>query len=62
MSIQFEDKSQPVVDGDQFLVGQTSYELAEPFVCDGGRLLDQDLGLLVINCDRRTKDTWWRGT
>jgi hypothetical protein len=60
MSIEFEDESQPLVDGDKFLVGDTSDEFAEPLVCNGGGLLDQDLGLLVIDCDRRTKDTWWR--
>jgi hypothetical protein len=29
MSIEFEYKSQPVVDGDKFLVGDTSDELAD---------------------------------
>ncbi len=62
MSIQFENKSQPVFDSDKFLVGDASDELAEPFGCNGGGLLDQDLGLLVVDRDRRTKDSWWRRT
>ncbi len=60
MSIQFEDKSQRVVESDEFPVGDTSDELAEPLVSNSGGLLDQDLGFLVIDCDCRTKDTWWR--
>ena len=60
MSIQFVDKSQPVVESNKFLVGDTSDELAEPLVSNSGGLLDQDLGLFVIDCNRWTKDTWWR--
>ena len=49
MSIEFEDKSQRVVDGDKFLVGETCNELAQPFGHNGEGVLDQGLGLLVIN-------------
>ncbi len=58
MSIQCQGQSQPVVDSDKFLVGDTSDKLAESFRCNGGGLLYQDLGLLLVDCDRRTKNAW----
>lgn len=45
---QLDVKLQPVGDGDSFLVSDTCDELVEPFACDGGNLLDKDLGLLII--------------
>jgi hypothetical protein len=65
-SIQFEDKSQPVVDGDKFLVGDTSDEFVEPFGCNGGGFLDQNLvcsSSIVIRVDevarrQRGLDEW----
>lgn len=57
-SIELEDESQSVIEREQLLVGHPSNEVAEPFRRDGRRLFDQDLGLFIVDRDRRTKDTW----
>ena len=58
MSIEFEDESQSIVERYEFLVGHAPDELAESFWRNGRRLLDQDLTLFVVHCDRRTENAW----
>jgi len=59
MSVEFEDESQRLVERCEFVVVQASDELAETFWRDSRGLFDEDLGLLVVDRDRRSKYTRW---
>lgn len=61
-SVKLEHEAEGVVDSHEFVVVDSSDEIAEPFVRYCGRLLDEDLGVVPIDRDGRPEDPRRRRT
>jgi len=55
-SVKLEHEAEGVVNSHEFVLADSSDELAEPLVRYCGRLLDEDLGVVPIDRDSRPED------